>query len=61
MGLIILAAAIYVGMGFLWNIPAGDTWLKGIGILGNAFTITGVLAATALYYMDRTKPVDSSQ
>jgi hypothetical protein len=55
MGLVILAVAIYIGMGYVWNIPASDSWLKAAGILGNAFTATGVLAATALYYMNRTQ------
>ena len=55
MGLVILAVAIYIGMNFVWNIPASDSWLKAAGILGNAFTATGVLAATALYYMNRTQ------
>ena len=55
MGLVILAVAIYIGMGYVWNIPASDSWLRAAGILGNAFTATGVLAATALYYMNRTQ------
>lgn len=55
MGLVILAVAIYIGMGYVWNIPASDSWLRVAGILGNAFTATGVLAATALYYMNRTQ------
>jgi hypothetical protein len=55
MGLVILTVAIYIGMGYVWNIPTSDSWLRAAGILGNAFTATGVLAATALYYMNRTQ------
>ncbi len=55
MGLVILAVGIYIGMGYVWNIPTSDSWLRAAGILGNAFTATGVLAATALYYMNRTQ------
>jgi hypothetical protein len=61
MGLIVLVVAIYIGMGYLWNIPATDTWLRAAGILGNAFTATGALAATALYYFDRTRPAPDSK
>ena len=61
MGLIILVVAIYIGMGYLWNIPASDSWLRAAGILGNAFTAAGALAATALYYFDRTRPAPESQ
>jgi hypothetical protein len=55
MGLVILAVGIYFGMGYVWNIPTSDSWLRAAGILGNAFTATGVLAATALYYQSRTQ------
>jgi len=55
MGLVILAVGIYIGLGYVWNIPTSDSWLRAAGILGNAFTATGVLAATALYYMNRTQ------
>jgi len=61
MGLIIVSVAIYFGTGLLWTIPASDSWIKAAGILGHAFTATGLLTATALFYMDRTKPVASPQ
>lgn len=54
-GLILIALAIYIGLGFVWNIPPADSWLKAAGILGNAFVATGLITATALYYMDRTQ------
>ena len=60
MGLIVLAVAIYIGMSYLWNIPASDSWLRAAGILGNAFTATGALTATAVYYFDRTRPAPDS-
>ena len=59
MGLIIAAVGIYIGMGFVWNIPANDSWIKAAGILGNAFTGTGLLAATAIYYLERTAAPES--
>ena len=58
-GLILVALAIYIGLGFVWNIPPNDSWLRAAGILGHAFVATGLLTATALYYLDRTQPVDS--
>jgi hypothetical protein len=59
MGLIVLVIAIYVGLGLLWNIPDSGSWVRVAGILGHAFTATGLLASTALFYLDRTKPVAS--
>jgi len=53
MGLLIVAIMIYIGLGFLWNIPPSDSWVKAAGILGHAFVATGLVTATALYYVDR--------
>ena len=61
MSLILLSVGIYIGMGFVWNIPPSDSWLRAAGILGHAFTVTGLFTATALFYMDRTKPATSNQ
>jgi hypothetical protein len=61
MSLILVSVGIYISMGFVWNIPPSDSWLRAAGILGHAFTATGLFAATALFYMDRTKPVASGQ
>jgi hypothetical protein len=61
MGLIILSVGIYIGTGFVWNIPASDSWIKAAGILGHAFTATGLLSATAIFYVDRTQTVVSGQ
>lgn len=60
-GLILVALAIYIGLGFVWDIPPGDSWLRAAGILGHAFVATGLLTATALYYVDRTQPADGGQ
>ena len=57
-GLILVALAIYIGLGFVWNIPPSDSWVRAAGILGHAFVATGLLTATALYYLDRTQPAD---
>ncbi len=60
-GLIFVALAVYIGLGFVWDIPPADSWLRAAGILGHAFVATGLFTATALYYMDRTRPVESRQ
>jgi hypothetical protein len=43
-----------VGMGLntLWSVPAEDTWILLVGILGHAFITTGLLAASFVYYQD---------
>jgi hypothetical protein len=61
MGLVVLSMGIYVGMGFVWNLAPSDSWVRAAGILGHAFTATGLLTATALFYLDRTKPMSSEQ
>ncbi len=61
MSLILLSFGIYLGLGFVWSIPPSDSWLRAAGILGHAFTVTGLFTATALFYMDRTKPAESGQ
>jgi hypothetical protein len=61
MSLILLSFGIYIGLGFVWSIPPSDSWLRAAGILGHAFTVTGLFTATALFYMDRTKPAESGQ
>jgi len=38
------------GLDLLWRTPADDSWMTLIGILGHAFTSTGILAASFVYY-----------
>ena len=40
------------GLSYLWMIPASDSWLLLVGILGHAFISTTLLAASFLYYRD---------
>jgi hypothetical protein len=60
LGLVMIVLAIYLGMGFVWNIPPSDSWLRVAGILGHAFTATGLITATALYYLDRTQELQGA-
>lgn len=40
------------GLSYLWLIPAGDSWMLLVGILGHAFISTTLLAASFVYYRD---------
>lgn len=45
---------IGIGLNFLWAIPADDSWLALVGILGHAFITTALLASSFVYYHDMT-------
>jgi len=53
MGLIVLVLVIYEGLGYVWSLPAGDSWSLLVGILGNACIATGLTAATFVFYQER--------
>ena len=41
-----------VGLNLLWAVPAEDSWLALVGILGHAFVSTALLASSFIYYQD---------
>ena len=43
------------GFNYLWKAPASDSWFLLIGILGHAFIVSAVIAASFYYYVDATK------
>jgi hypothetical protein len=45
---------IGIGLNFLWAIPANNSWLALVGILGHAFIMTALLASSFVYYRDTT-------
>lgn len=52
----LLASFILVrGFNFLWKAPTSDSWFLLIGILGHAFIVSAVIAASFYYYIDATK------
>jgi hypothetical protein len=53
LGLILVALVIYEGLGFIWSLPAGDSWTLLIGILGNGCVATGLTAALFVFYQER--------
>lgn len=40
------------GLNFLWAVPADDSWMRLVGIVGHAFVTTALLAASFIYYRD---------
>jgi len=40
------------GLNLLWAVPAEDSWLTLVGILGHAFITTALLASSFVYYQD---------
>jgi hypothetical protein len=47
---LLVAVVLYQGMGVLWRVPPEESWMTLIGIAGNAFISTGLLAASFIYY-----------
>jgi hypothetical protein len=55
MGLFLLTALIIqLGLGILWSAPRETSWFLLVGILGNAFISTALLAASFIYYKEQT-------
>ncbi len=40
------------GLNYLWSIPSAASWAALIGILGHAFVVTALLAASFIFYRD---------
>jgi len=40
------------GLNFLWSIPPEDSWMTIVGILGQSFVTTALLAGSFIYYRD---------
>jgi len=41
-------------MDYLWRAPAVDNWMLLVGILGHAFVVSAVIAASFHYFIDAT-------
>jgi hypothetical protein len=52
-GLVLIAIAVSVGMGLIWEALAADSWLRLIAIAGNAIVGTGLIVASLLFYENR--------
>ncbi|HTP08827.1 MAG TPA: hypothetical protein VMP08_11295 [Anaerolineae bacterium] len=51
--LVVIAIAISIGMGLIWDALAADSWLRLIAIAGNAIIGTGLIVASLLFYRNR--------
>jgi hypothetical protein len=47
-----LVLVISQGMDLLWQVAPDNSWMALVGIAGHAFTTTGLLAASFVYYSD---------
>jgi len=47
------------GLDLLWQVPPHTSWLTLIGLVGHAFIVTGLLAASFVYYRDAGYWVDN--
>jgi len=47
------------GLDLLWQVPPQTSWLTLIGLTGHAFVVTGLLAASFVYYRDAGYWVDN--
>lgn len=52
---ILVSILISEGLNMVWTLPGTDSWLMLVGIGGHAFIVTGLLAASFLYYRDGIK------
>jgi hypothetical protein len=46
------AVVLSEGLDILWRVPAEDSWLTLVGIIGHAFITTALLAASFIFYRD---------
>jgi hypothetical protein len=52
---VFLVFAISEGLDYLWQVPAENSWLALVAVIGHAFVTTGLLAASFIYYRDATR------
>jgi hypothetical protein len=60
-GLLLVAVVISLGLSTIWNLPPSASWMRLVAIAGNAFTNTGLAAATFIYYRERTPGRESAR
>jgi hypothetical protein len=49
---VVFSALISEGLNMLWTLPEPDSWLSMLGIGGHAFIVTGLLAASFIYFRE---------
>ena len=53
--LMVIVLVVYEGLGYVWALPPGGSWLFLIGVLGNSCVATGLIAATFVFYRERVR------
>lgn len=53
-GLLVMGVIISLGLTMIWSIPPSESWMRLVAIVGNAFVNTGLVAATFVFYQERT-------
>jgi hypothetical protein len=56
----LIAIIISQGMDLIWLIPAADSWMALVGILGHGFISTSLLAASFIFYRDMDAWIDQA-
>ena len=51
---VLMVFLLTFGLNFLWSIPSEDSWMMLLGIFGQSFVATALLAASFVYYRDMT-------
>jgi hypothetical protein len=59
-GIVLLVTVILMGMGRIWDLlsyQVAEPWGIGLGIIGNAYIASGLIAASMCFYRERIGPV----
>ncbi|MCC7359706.1 MAG: hypothetical protein IT317_09525 [Anaerolineales bacterium] len=54
-GLFMLVMLLNLGLTFVWNAPADNSWLLLLGLAGHALISTALITATFVFYQDRLR------
>ncbi len=58
LSLVLLSALVIMGTNAVWTLPPESSWVGVVGVLGNAYTSTALVAASLVYYQDRRRWVE---
>lgn len=61
LGIMLLITVVLLGMGRVWELAARSPWGLGLGILGNAYIASGLIAASMGFYWERIGAAGSGQ
>jgi hypothetical protein len=58
LSLVLLSALVLMGTNAVWALPEESSWVGVVGVLGNAYTSTALVAASLIFYQDRRRWVE---